>query len=66
MMRRDLLSREEVPQPPDAPAGHLASLYVRWRVPVMRMLRRHFGTTAEVEDAAQEVFVRVAATGTAG
>lgn len=62
-MRRDLLSQDEVPEPTDASGGHLASLYVRWRVPVMRMLRRHFGSTAEVEDAAQEVFVRVAATG---
>lgn len=57
MMGRDLLSQEE------AAGGHLASLYVRWRIPVMRMLRRHFGSTAEIEDAAQEVFVRVAATG---
>ncbi len=62
-MRRDLLSREGGAQLPEAAGGHLASLYARWRVPVMRMLRRHFGTTAEVEDAAQEVFVRVAATG---
>ncbi len=62
-MRHDLLSQKGAPEPPDAPGGHLASLYARWRVPVMRMLRRHFGTTAEVEDAAQEVFVRVAATG---
>lgn len=62
VMRRDLLSKEAA-ELPDAPGGHLASLYTRWRVPVMRMLRRHFGTTAEVEDAAQEVFVRVAATG---
>lgn len=47
-------------QPEDAP---MASLYARWRIPVMRMLRRHFNTSAKVEDAAQEVFVRVAATG---
>jgi len=62
-MRRDLLSREGGAQLPEAAGGHLASLYARWRIPVMRMLRRHFGTAAEVEDAAQEVFVRVAATG---
>lgn len=62
-MQRDLLSKEAAAKPADASGGHLASLYARWRVPVMRMLRRHFGTMAEVEDAAQEVFVRVAATG---
>jgi len=38
----------------------LASLYTRWHGPVMRMLRRYFGSPAEVEDAAQEVFVRMA------
>lgn len=63
-MQRDLHSKDSaLVEPADAPGGHLASLYARWRIPVMRMLRRHFGTTAEVEDAAQEVFVRVAATG---
>lgn len=64
LMQRDLHSKDSaLVEPADAPGGHLASLYLRWRIPVMRMLRRHFGTTAEVEDAAQEVFVRVAATG---
>lgn len=63
-MQRDLHSKDgALVEPADAPAGHLASLYLRWRIPVMRMLRRHFGTSAEIEDAAQEVFVRVAATG---
>jgi len=44
------------------PSGefHLASLYTRWHGPVIRMLRRYFGSPAEVEDAAQEVFVRMA------
>lgn len=44
-------------------AGELASLYARWRAPLMRMLRRHFGSPAEIEDAAQEVFVRMASAG---
>ncbi|GLS14327.1 MULTISPECIES: RNA polymerase sigma factor [Hydrogenophaga] len=44
---------------------YLASLYARWHAPVMRMLRRYFGSPAEVEDAAQEVFVRMAAAGKA-
>ena len=47
------------PQPGQEP---LTSLYQRWRTPVMRMLRRHFGSSASVEDGMQEVFVRVAAT----
>jgi RNA polymerase sigma-70 factor (ECF subfamily) len=51
----------------DMPGGdaQLVSLYSRWRVPVMRMLRRYFGSPAEIEDAAQEVFVRMAAVGKA-
>lgn len=64
-MKRDPVSAargEPIPgrQTPEAP---LVALYTRWRTPVMRMLRRHFRTTAAVEDAAQEVFARVAATG---
>lgn len=46
-----------------ASGADLASLYTRWRLPVQRMLRRYFGSPAEVEDAAQEVFVRMAANG---
>jgi len=50
-----------VPAKADGPGGEfqLASLYARWHGPVMRMLRRYFGSTAEIEDAAQEVFVRM-------
>ncbi|MFA9285908.1 RNA polymerase sigma factor [Comamonas sp. SY3] len=61
-MRPDLLPHGEAGAPEPA-GGHLASLYQRWRTPVMRMLRRHFGNAADVEDATQEVFARVAATG---
>ncbi|WP_313330765.1 sigma-70 family RNA polymerase sigma factor [Comamonas sp.] len=61
-MRPDLLPHGEAGAPEPA-GGHLASLYRRWRTPVMRMLRRHFGNAADVEDATQEVFARVAATG---
>lgn len=46
-----------------AAADQLGHLYARWRVPLARMLRRYFGSAAEVEDATQEVFVRLAATG---
>lgn len=64
-MKRDPVSMahgEALPEP-QAHEAPLTSLYTRWRAPVMRMLRRHFRTAAGVEDAAQEVFVRVAATG---
>lgn len=61
-MRPDLLPHGEEGAPEPA-GGHLASLYQRWRTPVKRMLRRHFGNAADVEDATQEVFARVAATG---
>lgn len=43
--------------------GQLSGLYERWRLPVARMLRRYLGSPAEVDDAAQEVFVRLAAAG---
>lgn len=64
-MKRDPVSAvqgEPLPEP-RAPEASLVSLYTRWRTPVMRMLRRHFRTPAGVEDAAQEVFARVAGTG---
>lgn len=41
----------------------LASLYTRWRQPLARMLRRYFDTPEAVEDAAQEVFARIASAG---
>jgi len=53
-MKRDLLTLDD---------GQLSGLYERWRLPVARMLRRYFGSPAEVEDAAQEVFLRLAAAG---
>lgn len=64
-MKRDpvSLAQGEAPPGPQASEAPLTSLYTRWRTPVMRMLRRYFGSTAAVEDAAQEVFVRMAATG---
>jgi RNA polymerase sigma-70 factor (ECF subfamily) len=55
-VKRDLLAMDD---------GQLSSLYERWRLPVARMLRRYFGSPAEAEDAAQEVFVRLAAAGKA-
>lgn len=64
-MKRDPvpLVQGEARPGPQAGEAPLISLYTRWRTPVMRMLRRYFGSTAAVEDAAQEVFVRMAATG---
>ena len=64
-MKRDPQSAAQGEPPPAAQKPEeapLASLYARWRPSVMRMLRRHFGTGASVEDGMQEVFVRVAAT----
>lgn len=58
-VKRDLL-------PGEAQAGEqLGQLYARWRIPLARMLRRYFGSAAEVEDATQEVFARLAASGRA-
>ncbi|WP_245587345.1 RNA polymerase sigma factor [Comamonas composti] len=64
-MKRNPVSVVRSEALPDSQASEtpLTSLYMRWRMPVMRMLRRYFRTTASVEDAAQEVFVRMAATG---
>lgn len=64
-VKRDPLSAAQgelppaIQQPEEAP---LVSLYERWRTPVMRLLRRHFASSASVEDGMQEVFARVAAT----
>lgn len=44
------------------PAG-LASLYRRWRLPLVRLLQGRLGSRADAEDLAQQVFVRMAATG---
>jgi RNA polymerase sigma-70 factor (ECF subfamily) len=43
----------------------LADMYGRWRRPLMHMLRRFHGTPAEAEEAAQEVFARMASAGKA-
>lgn len=51
------------PKPELAPGDQLGHLYARWRVPLARMMRRYFGSAAEVEEATQEVFARFAATG---
>lgn len=42
-------------------SSHFGSLYARWRKPLARMLGRYFKTPADVEDASQEVFVRMMA-----
>lgn len=56
--------KHEGGQQPELAAGEqLGHLYARWRAPLARMMRRYFGSAAEVEDATQEVFARLAATG---
>lgn len=65
-MKRDFMPGEGVPpQPPGSAADQLGQLYARWRAPLARMMHRYFGSAAEVEDATQEVFARLAATGKA-
>ncbi len=67
-MKRDFLPGEGGPlqaQASPAPGEQLGQLYARWRAPLARMMRRYFGSAAEVEDATQEVFARLAATGRA-
>lgn len=43
----------------------LTSLYQRWRAPLLRLLQRRTGNRALAEDATQDVFVRLAASGRA-
>lgn len=43
----------------------LASLYARWRVPLLRLLQRRTGSRDLAEDATHDVFVRLAASGRA-
>ncbi len=58
-MKRDFMPGE------GSATDQLGHLYARWRAPLARMMRRYFGSAAEVEDATQEVFARLAATGKA-
>ncbi len=44
---------------PGEPGGHSRNLYTRWRKPLQRMLARYFKSPADIEDASQEVFVRM-------
>ncbi len=57
------MTRESGPPPNPAAGEQLGHLYARWRAPLARMMRRYFGSAAVVEDATQEVFARLAATG---
>lgn len=43
----------------------LTSLYQRWRKPLLRLLQRRTGSAQAAEDATQDVFVRLAASGKA-
>jgi RNA polymerase sigma-70 factor (ECF subfamily) len=65
-MKRDILSakqgeplRDADPDEPAAPA----TLYGRWRQPLLRLFQRRTGKRAQAEDAAQDVFVRLALLG---
>lgn len=42
------------------PPSPLASLYARWRAPLLRLLRSRLGNPALAEDATQDVFLRMA------
>lgn len=64
-MKRDFMPGEGGPLQPQGAGDQLGHLYARWRAPLARMMRRYFGSAAEVEDATQEVFARLAATGKA-
>lgn len=41
----------------------LTALYQRWRKPLVRLLQGRFGTRADAEDATQQVFTQMAASG---
>ncbi|MGJ7526059.1 RNA polymerase sigma factor [Variovorax sp. GB1P17] len=43
--------------------GQLASLYARWRKPLVRLFRGRLGNHEKAEEAAQDVFVRMAVAG---
>lgn len=45
---------------PGSPHSQLARLYARWRQPLLRLLRGRLRNPALAEDAAQDVFVRLA------
>jgi RNA polymerase sigma-70 factor (ECF subfamily) len=51
------------PQPPDSGAETLTSLYQRWRAPLVRLFQGRSHNRAQAEDAAQDVFVRMAVSG---
>ncbi|MDR0260053.1 MAG: sigma-70 family RNA polymerase sigma factor [Comamonas sp.] len=63
VMKRDAPSatQGDAPQAPSADA--LASLYQRWRSPLVRLFQRRSHSREQSEEAAQEVFVRLAISG---
>ncbi|MEJ8291354.1 RNA polymerase sigma factor [Delftia tsuruhatensis] len=46
-----------------APPSALATLYARWRQPLVRLLQGRLGNRAQAEDTAQQVFAQMAASG---
>lgn len=46
-----------------APPSALATLYARWRQPLVRLLQGRLGSRAQAEDTAQQVFAQMAASG---
>ena len=50
---------------PTGPTDALASLYRRWRGPLVRLFRGRMGQRERAEDAVQEVFLRLAVSGRA-
>ena len=45
------------------PPSALATLYARWRQPLVRLLQGRLGSRAQAEDTAQQVFAQMAASG---
>lgn len=62
-MKRDLLSATQSEPLRDAEPAALAAVHHRWRQPLLRLFQRRAGKRAQAEDAAQDVFVRLALLG---
>ena len=62
-MKRDPLSTAQGEPMREVEPATLSSLYQRWRQPLVRMLQGRFGTRADAEDATQQVFAQMTASG---
>lgn len=62
-MKRDLLSATQSEPLRDAEPAALVAVHDRWRQPLLRLFQRRRGKRVQAEDAAQDVFVRLALLG---